>query len=262
MLIGPLGAPVWLAGLWSTTVRPRYPAYRIFPIAYFLLCVVFIASHGKVYYLSSIYPTLLGFGAVAIEQGIKNIAARRAVLATIAIVGALLAPLAVPVLPIKSYIAYASALGIKPSATATEHLKLGVLPQPFADQFGWKEMATKIAAVYDALPPDDQTKAIFFGQDYGQAAAIDIFGRPLGLPAAISTHNNYYLWGPRGYDGGVMIVIGGNYQQMVGLFDSVEKVGVIDTPYAMPYETNQPIYVLRGLKEPVATLWLSLKRYI
>ena len=32
-------------------------------------------------------------------------------------------------------------------------------------------------------------------------------------------------------------------------------------PYAIPYETNQPIYVLRGLKEPMVTLWATLKRY-
>ena len=71
---------------------------------------------------------------------------------------------------------------------------------------------------------------MFFGQDYGQAAAIDIFGRPLGLPPAISTHNNYYLWGPQGYDGDVLIVIAGNYPQMVSLFQSVKKVGIIDSP--------------------------------
>ena len=127
--------------------------------------------------------------------------------------------------------------------------------------FGWRGMAAQIAAVYNALAPQDRTRAVFFGQDYGQAAAIDIFGRSLGLPPAISTHNNYYLWGPGGYDGSVMIVIGGNYQQMVGLFQRVEKVGVIDSPYAMPYETGRPIYVLRGLKEPVAALWPTLKRY-
>ena len=127
--------------------------------------------------------------------------------------------------------------------------------------FGWRGMAAQIAAVYDSLPPEDRARAVFFGQNYGEAAAIDIFGRPLGLPPAISTHNNYYLWGPQGHDGSVMIVIGGNYLQETGLFRSVEKVGVIDSPYAMPYETGQPIYVLRGLKEPVAVLWPTLKRY-
>jgi hypothetical protein len=262
LLMGPASAPVWLAGLWAASVRPRRAAYRIFPIAYFLLCFVFIASHGKAYYLSSIYPVFFSFGAVAIELWLRNLAARRVLLAAIAASGAIFSPIAVPVLPVKTYIAYASAIGMGPSATATERIRLGVLPQQYADMFGWPEMAAKIAGVYNALPPEERAKAVFFGQNYGEAAAIDIFGRKLGLPPAISTHNNYYLWGPRGYDGSVWIVIGGNYQQMVGLFQSVEKVGVTDSPYAVPYETNQPIYVLRGLKEPMAVLWPSLKRYL
>ena len=39
---------------------------------------------------------------------------------------------------------------------------------------------------------------MFFGNNYGEAAAIDVFGRRLGLPPAISGHNNYYIWGPQG----------------------------------------------------------------
>jgi 4-amino-4-deoxy-L-arabinose transferase-like glycosyltransferase len=261
LLMGPASAPVWLAGLWTTMTRPKEPAWRAFPIAYVLLCVVFITSHGKSYYLSAIYPTLFGFGAVVIERWIGNAAARRGVLAVVAASGAFFSPLAMPVLPVETYIAYAAALGMRPSAAATERMKLGVLPQQFADMFGWPEMAGAIARVYHALPPGERARAVFFGQNYGEAAAIDIFGRRLGLPPAIATHNNYYLWGPRGADGSVMIVIGGDYREMTGLFARVEKVGMIENPYAVPYETNQPIYVLRGLKEPMAQLWASLKRY-
>ena len=261
ILIGPLAAPVWIAGLWATAVRPANPAWRIFPLAYVILFACLRVSHGKPYYLEAIYPTLLGFGAVAIERWLTSKTARGLSLAAVALAGAIFAPLAVPVLPVNAYIAYAAALGMGPSTAALERTKLGALPQQFADMFGWPEMAAKIAAVYNALPPAERAKAVFFGQNYGEAAAIDIFGRTLGLPPAISTHNNYYFWGPRGHDGSVMIVIGGNYQQMVGLFRSVEKVGMTDAPYAMPYETGQPIYVLRGLKEPMAVLWPSLKRY-
>lgn len=261
LLIGPMAAPVWLAGLWALAARPRFAAYRAFPIAYVLLFVLFVVTHGKAYYLSSIYPILLAAGAVAMEGWLKGTVARGAALAAVVLVAAVLSPLAIPVLPVETYISYAHALGLGPSATATEHKRLGVLPQTYADMFGWPEMAAKVAKVYWSLPPADRAKAVFFGGNYGEAAAIDIFGGALGLPSAISGHNNYYLWGPQGHDGSVVIEIGGNRDEYLKEFRQVDQAGTIDTPYAMPYETDQPIYVLRGLKTPLPILWPKVKHY-
>jgi 4-amino-4-deoxy-L-arabinose transferase-like glycosyltransferase len=261
LLIGPLAAPVWIAGLWACSWRPKFVVYRAFPIAYAILFVFFIATHGKAYYLSSIYPTLLAVGAVAIESWLRGPIARGAALGAVALASVLLAPLAIPVLSEENYIAYAHAIGLGPSATAAEHQRLGLLPQHFVDMHGWPQMAAKVAAVYSALPPADRAKAVFFGHNYGEAAAIDVFGRHLGLPPAISGHNNYFIWGPRGHDGSVVIVIGGDRDQMAREFRSVEVAGYINTPYAMPYETDQPIYVLRGLKTPLPILWPKLKHY-
>jgi hypothetical protein len=143
-----------------------------------------------------------------------------------------------------------------------EHQRLGVLPQYYADMFGWPEMAARIAAVYGSLPPQDRARAVFFGNNYGEAAAIDVFGGPLGLPPAVSGHNNYYLWGPRDHDGSVIIIIGGDRKHYEELFDSIEIAGRIDTPYAMPYETDQPIYVLRGMKPPLQDYWPEVKSYL
>lgn len=261
LLVGPLAAPVWLSGLWASTVRPRHAAYRLFPIAYVALFAFFVVTHGKGYYLSAIYPTLLGFGAVAIEGWITSTTARTAVLAAVVLVATFLSPIAVPVLPVGGYIAYARAIGYGPSELAMEHNKIGPLPQVYADMFGWREMAAKIAKVYWSLPPQDRARAVFFGNNYGEAAAIDVFGRKLGLPPAISGHNNYYLWGPRGHDGSVVIIIGGSTEHYASLFRSYTVAGRIDNPYAMPYETNKPIYVLRGMKVPLQTYWPQTKHY-
>jgi len=38
-------------------------------------------------------------------------------------------------------------------------------------------------------------------------------------------------------------------------------VGHIESPYALPYETDVPIYVLRDPRVPLATLWPQLKYY-
>ncbi|MGH8219345.1 MAG: hypothetical protein ACREUT_12415 [Steroidobacteraceae bacterium] len=165
-----------------------------------------------------------------------------------------------PVVPLLAFWAhYQQAIGVRLSSG--EHLRVGALPQYYADMFGWREMAAKVAKVYWSLPPQERARAVFFGQNYGEAAAIDVFGRRLGLPPAISGHNNYYLWGPRGHDGSVTIIIGGSTKVYAALFRSVEVAGRITTRYAMPYETDQPVYVLRGSKMPLQKAWPKVKSY-
>ena len=258
-----LSAPVWTsAGLWASSrvAAEALPCIALFPIAYATLFIFLVVAHGKAYYLTPIYPTLLGIGAVAIESWLQSARWRRAALRAVAVAGAIAAPMAIPILSEKAYIAYYTMLGVAPSATAAEHQRLGLLPQHFADQHGWREMAAQVAVVYNALPLADRAKAVFFGLDYGQAAAIDIFGRSLGLPPAISAHNNYYLWGPQGHDGSVLIVLGAYSGVLFPDYRRVEVAGKIDNAYAMPFETG-PIYVLRDPNMPFSSLWPRLKHY-
>jgi 4-amino-4-deoxy-L-arabinose transferase-like glycosyltransferase len=261
LLMGPLAAAVWLAGLWACLRKPSFAFYRALAVAYGLLFAFFVATHGKAYYLSSIYPILFAIGAVAIERWVANAVVRGAALVAVALTSAVLAPLAIPLMSEEAYIRYAAALGLGPSATAAETLKQGRLPQHFADMHGWPQMAAKVAAVYHALPPADRAKAVFFGTNYGESAAIDIYGRRLGLPPAIGGHNNYWIWGPQGHDGSVVIEIGGSREDHLDDFRSVEKAGELDDPYAMPYETHQPIWVERGLKKPLEQVWPKVKHF-
>jgi hypothetical protein len=259
IVTGPWAALVWLCGLWAGVIRPKLAVARAFPIAWLLLLLLFDASHGKAYYLSAIYPTLLGFGAVRIEEWLRTALARGIALAGIVLLGVLTVPFSLPILPLDIFIRYQKAIGYMPSAG--EYQTLGVLPQYYADMVGWREMAESVATVYWSLPAQDRAHAVFFGNNYGEAAAIDVFGRRLGLPPAISGHNNYYLWGPNGADGSVVIIIGGYTQHYAEIFRSFEIGGLIATPYAMPYETNKAIYVLRGMKIPLRDYWPKVKTY-
>lgn len=259
LLTGPLAAMVWICGLWACVARQRIAVARAFPIAWLILLAAFVAVHGKAYYLSPIYPTLLAFGAARIEVWLRGAAARGVALAAVAVAGVATAPLTLPILPVDAYVRYQKAIGLTPSSG--ERQTLGPLPQHYADMFGWREMAERVARVYRALPAQDRARAVFYSENYGEAAAIDVFGRPLGLPPAISGHNTYYLWGPRGHDGAVMIIIGGDPAHYAALFSSFEVAGRIEAPYAMPYETDKPIYVLRGLKTPLQAYWPNTKKY-
>ena len=93
------------------------------------------------------------------------------------------------------------------------------------------------------------------------AGAVDLLGRRRGLPPAISGHNNYWLWGPRGWDGRTVIVVGGREEQVRALFESVEQAGATDCGHCMPYENGLPVWIARGLRLPVAEAWPRLKHY-
>ncbi len=261
LFVGPVAALIWIAGLWRLSVRPPLPELRAFPIAYVTMLVLFYELHGKAYYLAPVYPVLLAGGAIAIESWFRWSPLRWAAIGLVSIIGALLAPLAIPILPPDDYGPYARALGVPAGAASTEtHEKGGHLPIHMAGQFGWREMAAKVSAVYNALPPDQRAKAVFFGRDYSDASAINIYGPAFHGPSAISTHNNYYLWGPGKYDGSVVITVG-DVGPLLNNYRSIRVVGRIENAYAEAWETDQPIYVLTDPRVPLSVLWPKLKHY-
>jgi hypothetical protein len=67
---------------------------------------------------------------------------------------AVLVPLAIPVLPVTTFVSYARTLGVAPGTT--ENNQLGALPQFYADMFGWPEKAAAVAGVYNRLTPEEK----------------------------------------------------------------------------------------------------------
>jgi hypothetical protein len=163
------------------------------------------------------------------------------------------------VLPVETYIRYADALGVKPHTP--EAKTLAELPQFYADMFGWEEKADAVARAFHALSPSDRAKCAVFADNYGRCAALDFFGARLGLPKSIGRHNNYWIWGSRGYTGELMLILGGDLEDKQRVFAQVEVVGQVDCRYCMPYENGLRIYLCRNLKTPLAQLWPRLKTY-
>jgi len=81
-------------------------------------------------------------------------------------------------------------------------------------------------------------------------------------PWAASGHNNYWLWGPGERSGSVVIVVGGRAEDHLKSFASVTEVARHISKYAMPYESNLPIFVCRGPKGSISDIWPRVKYYI
>jgi hypothetical protein len=114
---------------------------------------------------------------------------------------------------------------------------------------------------YQKLSPAERAGCAIFAQDYGQAGAIDFLGRRYGLPPALSGHQTYYLWGPRGYSGNCMIVLDDSKEVLESLYQQVEYVGTsADNPYAL--EREIPIFICRSAKfGSLAAIWPQLKKW-
>lgn len=235
---------------------------RVFGWMYLAIFALFMVTRAKTYYIAPIYPVMFAAGAVGIEKIIENWNfswLKPAVLAFLLGGGVLTAPLALPILPIKVYIKYSEFLGLAPPGSE-DHV-MGKLPQHYADMFGWPEMTESVSRVYLKLSPGDQAKCAIFAQNYGEAGAIDFFGRQYGLPKALSGHNSYWLWGPRDYTGEVVIIIGGDAADYTRIFKSVEQAGLFTHEYVMPYENNLPIFVCREPQFTISEIWPQLKHY-
>jgi hypothetical protein len=260
----PLLAPVWLIGL-ATLLRRA--DVRFLGIAYLALIVQMIALHAKHYYAGDVYPIPIAAGAVTIEAWTARATLWRPVLALYALIaGIALVPLLMPVLPERTMSAYdrtlQSMLAQEVHLAVTEHTQIGNLPPDWADMHGWPELAQTVARVYDSLPPAERAQTAIFASNYGEAAALDFFGPAYGLPPALSGHNQYWVWGPRGYSGNVLIDVNGDCENKAHLFRTHRIVTRFSNPWVRPLENGIPISLCRGITMPLSAYWPKLRRFI
>jgi hypothetical protein len=122
-------------------------------------------------------------------------------------------------------------------------------------------MTATVAGVYEELPQNERSEACILTGNYGEAGAIDFFGPPYDLPRTISGHNNYYLWGPGGCTGELVIAIGVQDERLEAVFDDVREEAGFTCEYCMPDENNLPVYVSRDPKMPLEEAWPEFKHY-
>jgi hypothetical protein len=250
----PLTLPIWIAGIWFLARPAASAPYRVLAWAYAIVLAILLIDQSKPYYLSPIYPLLFAAGAVWLEQALPpSRAVRATVLLVLAAGGLALAPLALPLFSVPVFQSYARTLGVSPSSG--ERHEPGELPQHFADMHGWNELAETVSQAYRSLPPHEQAGARVLASNYGEAGALERSSRRYALPRVISLHNNYWLWGPGPDDDGVLLIIGREQDDHRRVCREVERVAQTSCRYCMPYENHQPIFVCRGLKEPLGEIW-------
>jgi Dolichyl-phosphate-mannose-protein mannosyltransferase len=259
--MNPAAALVWVAGL---AYLLRIEQLRWLATAWLTFFLLTIVLHAKTYYVAPAYPFLFAAGGVAWESlsescTVELSAWMRSITAgLIILVGLLVLPLALPVLSPDMWLKYVETLHL--DARNTERQDSGLLPQFYADRFGWSEEVAAVTRIVDSLSADERDRAVIFASNYGEASALLFLGKS-SLPPVISTQNNYWLWGPQGSDGGVVILIDDEPLEVLrSRYASCELGGRMGNQYAMPYE-NRSIYVCRDRHRDLSVDWPTLRNF-
>lgn len=253
-IISFLNAPLVVMGLYYYLKSNEGNGLRALGLTYFLLYAFMTVLNMKTYYLMPIYPMLFAGGAIMIERssftkkGFFRWFGSKTFVACLIIVGMLIAPIAMPILSPPTLIKYYGASDY--------------YTNPLPDRYGWSGMVSNLSKAIDTLPASVRSQACIFTSNYGEASAVNFFGQSLGLPKAISGHNNYYIWGPDSCTGQVLITVGVSLSTLQQAYKNVTTLTTLDCQYCISYEQILPVYLCMNPNfTSLAALWPGVRHY-
>jgi hypothetical protein len=153
---------------------------------------------GRGYYLAPAYPVLYAGGAVFGAELIANLrpvwrtSLRWLAWASIAITILFAAAYFVPVAPVHSDWAR----------------RAFMVNDDFREEIGWPELVKTVARIRDSLGPVERSRLAILAGNYGEAGAVNLYGKDFGLPQAICGTNSFWARGYGDPSPETLIVIG------------------------------------------------------
>jgi hypothetical protein len=240
LLVSPVLAPVWIAGLVRLLRAGPGRPFRFLALAYLLLALVYLLAGGKAYYLAGLYPALLAAGSISTDGWLRELPGRvRLVGAALALSLVVSAVVGLAVLPAR---ALGPVLAVNPDA---------------GEQVAWPRYVDQIAAVWNRLPGSQRASGVVLTQNYGEAGAIDRYGPSRGLPAAYSGHNGFADWAqPLGQAAPVLLVGYADDGERGRLFGACEQQATLDNGLGLDtQEQGVPVWVCGQPARPWAETW-------
>ncbi len=118
--------------------------------------------------------------------------------------------------------------------------------------------------VWTSLPPRQRASAVIFTSDYGEASAINVLGRAMGLPDAVSGHNTYWWWGPGNPHATTVVAVmppgGGDAAYLRQFFTSVRAVATLSNLFHNG-NCGGHVYLCTGPRHPWGQMWPQLRSY-
>lgn len=194
---------IWVCGLLWLLFSNEAKSYRFVGLAVIIAIGIITKGHGKGYYGMPAYPILFAFGAVCIERWTSGRAIYRYAMVIFALItGVYFDAITLPFLEAPQLVRFYHNNPVfrKTGFLQWEDMKDHPLPQDFADMLSWQEMTAKVARLYNSMDSVQKSKTMIDCDNYGEAAAIDYYGRHFNLPSTMGNAASYLFWTPRDFN--------------------------------------------------------------
>ena len=239
LLMGPQLIPLVVGGVWWMWRREHFRAAAVTIVAVELF---FFLVGGKAYYPAPIYPLAYAAGCVWLVEAVRQRWIRRVAVAVAVAITLVLLPIGLPILPAK----------------AMADSWVWKARKDFADMYGWPDLVRQVTTVYQQLPLADRSSVMILASNYGEAGALDYYGR--GLPTVVSAHLTYYYWAPAHMAPSVVIVVGYSRQYLGAFFGDIQQAATITNSYGLRNEEyGKSIWICRSPLVPLDKAWPQLK---
>jgi hypothetical protein len=206
--------------------------YRFLGIAVILVVVIIMFLRGKSYYTIGVFPFLIAAGSVSYGKWLNRTWIRIAFPVILVLLTIPMLPMGLPIFKAQGLITYFKIVETKYGIVIGRKFEDGSihsLPQDYADMLGWEELTQVTSKAYEQIV--DKKAAFIYGENYGEAGAINIIGKKYGLPDPVSFSESFQYWVPKKFDPDITSIVYINHQppgkDIKTLFRKISVVGSI-----------------------------------
>jgi hypothetical protein len=241
---------IWTSGLIMVIFFKSEKKYRVFGHIFLLVVFIFLVTKGKSYYTLGVYIMMFAFGGYFFE---KYFLVRYKILTYLIIsfsiiVALLFLPFGLPILPKNQMGQYCTIFSkyITSSPMRNENGKFYPIPQDYMDMSGWNELASIVTLAYNKLDINQKKDCIIYSNNYGQAGAIDFYGKKYNLPDPVCLNDRYIFWAPDSLSTSNFIVTDNQLGDIPKLFMNYYLIGEIKDYYFR--ENGLKVYLCQNPK--------------
>jgi hypothetical protein len=246
----PFTLPLWTVGLGVCLFAVSMKRFRALGWMFIVTFMLFLFSRGRSYYTAPAYVMLLAAGTVWIVAWLETRTQTMhrvgfGILWSLLVAGSLVGIILIkPIAPINS-----------PLWDVTSDINGEVV-----EMIGWQDLTTQVTEIYRSIPENEKPRTAILAGNYGEAGALDLYGKD--LPRIITGSNSFWYRGYGDPEPETVIVVGFEGGYVKNFFSSCEYVETVTNNYGVRNEESSyhtSLYVCRHPRKPWSDMWQEMQ---